>query len=126
LSRCWWWWQGQSSGGRFEDETLKPEDIKPLPGVEDPRMEENSPSTVGGIVRRYTNKTVEVRHTHTEKKDNTAAARFAQHYRHSGLGFMASDSTVGGTVRRYTNKTVEVRQRQHPCTTQSITADLAS
>jgi len=43
----------------FFEENVKIEDLKPAPDVEDPRKEENSPSTVGGIVKRYSNKTVE-------------------------------------------------------------------
>lgn len=47
---------GTSPFGRYVEEGFKPEDLKPEQGVEDPRKEENSPSTVGGIVRRYANK----------------------------------------------------------------------
>lgn len=38
---------------------MRLEDIKPE-SVEDPRKPENSPSTVGGIVMRYTTKTIGV------------------------------------------------------------------
>ena len=41
---------------RYVEEGFKPEDLKPEQGVEDPRKEENSPSTVGGVVRRYSMK----------------------------------------------------------------------
>jgi len=45
---------------RYVEEGFKPEDLKPEQGVEDPRKEENSPSTVGGVVRRYTLKGFEI------------------------------------------------------------------
>ena len=37
----------------YVEDGIKPEDLKPEQGVEDPRIEENSPSTVVGIMRRY-------------------------------------------------------------------------
>ncbi|TFJ85538.1 hypothetical protein NSK_003047 [Nannochloropsis salina CCMP1776] len=41
---------------RYVEEGIKPEDLKPAQGVEDPRKEENSPATVAGILKRYTMK----------------------------------------------------------------------
>lgn len=43
-------------GPRYVEEGFNPQDLKPEAGVEDPRKEENSPSTVGGVLRRYSNK----------------------------------------------------------------------
>lgn len=41
------------------EEGFNPQDLKPEAGVEDPRKEENSPSTVGGVVKRYGIKALE-------------------------------------------------------------------
>lgn len=41
------------------EEGFNPSDLKPEAGVEDPRKEENSPSTVGGVLKRYTIKAFE-------------------------------------------------------------------
>jgi hypothetical protein len=79
----------QASGpARYFEEKFKPDEIKPEQGVEDPRKEENSPSTVGGIVRRYYLKTADLlkRVPSATYHFTTAAVRSAPPHQGPGPG----------------------------------------